>query len=77
MEAVASVTDLHIGGGVTVRECPECCGPKDTPITHTFCSRCERLKVRDSDAGWPHCNCPVKPRAGECWCAPFGTDRMG
>ena len=25
--------------------CPECCGPKDTPITYTFCWRCSEAKA--------------------------------
>ncbi len=25
--------------------CPECCGPKDTPITYTYCFRCSEAKA--------------------------------
>jgi hypothetical protein len=26
--------------------CPDCCGPKDTPITTTFCTRCVERRLR-------------------------------
>jgi hypothetical protein len=25
---------------IATRECPDCCGPKDTDATFTFCTRC-------------------------------------
>lgn len=29
--------------------CPECCGPKDTPITYTFCFRCSEAKTKTAN----------------------------